>query len=475
MDASMESHVQYEIQTILGNFRPEETSIHRRRSIHVLFIHRDADVIDDCLQELNRGQFTVTADFLLNLGQCTEQCLSKNHDLIVIEYPSPSCQNASSLKQFCEYVRGIPVILLTAANQPDTFSELTAQNIFENVARENAAHLPMAVRRVLREKNLRDELVGAQKALQHSRALYRALVDNPAYGIYHCSADGKVLDLNQALVTMLGYTSKEQFLAANQESSIIADVRNGSPFAARSFETGQTDPVEVEWKRKDGTTLKARLSGRGVFDENDNYAGNEIIAVDVTDQRTLQDQLRLQASSDSLTGLANYRRLFEVLHAEICRSQRTGREFSLLLLDLDGLKRVNDQFGHLTGDRALGRLGQILRDCCRSIDTAARHGGDEFAVVLPETGQVAATLVARRICELLENDAEQPALTVSLGMASYPREAATIGTLLYAADKALYAMKSLKPTIPRSFEPSFAVQPESDLNSFQVRKKENAT
>src|SRR5229473_5606768 len=161
------------------------------------------------------------------------------------------------------------------------------------------------------------------------------------------------------------------------------------------------EPVELEWKRKDDTKLKARLSGRGVYDDRGNLAGHEIIVVDVTEQRTLEGQLRHQAASDPMTGLANHGRLFEVLHAEICRSERTGREFSLLLLDLDGLKRVNDRFGHLAGDRALCRLGQILKDCCRSIDTAARHGGDEFALVLPETGCAAATLVARRICELL--------------------------------------------------------------------------
>jgi diguanylate cyclase (GGDEF)-like protein len=211
--------------------------------------------------------------------------------------------------------------------------------------------------------------------------------------------------------------------------------------AGRFPEAKGIEPVEIERKRKDGTTLRARLSGRGVYDDNGNFAGYEIIVVDVTEQRTLEDQLRHQASSDSLTGLANHRGLFEVLHAEICRSNRTGREFSLVLLDLDGLKGINDQFGHVAGDRALCRLAQILRDCCRSIDTAARHGGDEFALVLPETGMAAATMVAHRICELLEKEMEEPALSVSVGIASHPKDAETIGTLLYAADRALYAMK----------------------------------
>jgi diguanylate cyclase (GGDEF)-like protein len=148
--------------------------------------------------------------------------------------------------------------------------------------------------------------------------------------------------------------------------------------------------------------------------------------------------------------LANHRRIFEVLHAEICRSKRTEREFSLILLDLDGLKEINDRFGHLTGNRALCRLAQILTDCCRSVDTAARQGGDEFALVLPETDLAAASLVATRICDLLAKDMEEPALSVSVGAASYPKDADTIGTLLYAADRALYAMKGKQPKAARA-------------------------
>jgi two-component system cell cycle response regulator len=240
---------------------------------------------------------------------------------------------------------------------------------------------------------------------------------------------------------MLGYATKAEFLEANRASKVVLDLSQGRRSAENSTESVRIEPVEIEWKRKNGTTLKARLSGRGVFDERGEFLGYEIIAVDITEQRALEDHLRRQALSDSLTGLANHRRLFEVLHAEICRSKRTGREFSLLLLDLDGLKAINDRFGHLAGNQALCRLAQILTDCCRSVDTAARQGGDEFALVLPETGAAAATLVARRVCDLLAADKQEPALSVSVGVASYPKDADTIGTLLYAADRALYLMK----------------------------------
>jgi diguanylate cyclase (GGDEF)-like protein/PAS domain S-box-containing protein len=427
----------------------ESAQTHRKRPLSVLFIHRDADAIDSCLQEFKRGQFTVTPDFALNLPQCLEQLKSHTYDVLLVEFPSPSCKGPEAPLLLHQIAQQIPLILLTPRLGVESLARLGEPGSFEYIVREHLSQLPSAVRRALNDKKLRDELDDARRALQHSQSLYRALVDNPAYGIYQCDAEGELLDVNQALVAMLGYDSKDQLLAANRASVIIPNLRKSVPFATGSSERQQIEPIEIEWKRKDGTPLKVRLGGRGAFDENGNFAGYEIIAVDITEQRTLEDHLRHQADSDSLTGLANHRRLFEVLQAEICRSKRTGREFSLLLLDLDGLKKVNDQFGHLAGDQALCRLGRILKDCCRSIDTAARHGGDEFALVLPETGCAAATIVARRICDLLEKDAEEPALSVSVGLAGFPKDAVTIGTLLYAADRALYEMKAAQQRASR--------------------------
>ncbi len=442
--ATMSHLAQNESQFSGGSVRLARTPSHRRRSLRVLLVHREADAIDSCLQELEQGQFTVSSDCVLNWAQGAEQMKSHAYDVIVAEYPSPSCKTSKALPLLLQAVHEIPVIFVTSGLSGESVAALTAQDAFDCVEREHIAQLPMAVRRALNNKTLREELEEARRALKHSRSLYRALVDNPAYGIYLCNAEGELLDVNQALVAMLGYASKEQLLAARQDSAIFPNFHQNSPFGGHPDETKEIEPREVEWTRKDGTTLKARLSGRSIHDENGNYAGYEIIAVDITQQRTLEDQLRHQASSDSLTGLANHRRLFEVLHSEICRSKRTEREFSLLLLDLDGLKEINDRFGHLAGNRALCRAAQILTDCCRSVDTAARHGGDEFAIVLPETGTAAATLVAQRICDLLARDTEEPILSVSVGVATYPREADTIGTLLYAADTALYAMKSRK-------------------------------
>ena len=159
------------------------------------------------------------------------------------------------------------------------------------------------------------------------------------------------------------------------------------------------------------------------------------------DNARLFDQVRHLAVTDPLTGLSNYRTLINVMETEIQRSRRTGRPFAVLLFDLDDLKTINDEHGHLVGSRAICRLANVLKIQSRAMDTAARYGGDEFAVVLPEAGDEAATSVSRRICERLAEDGEFPGVKVSVGAAVFPRDGETIDSLFGVADRALYGMK----------------------------------
>src|SRR5215467_11160834 len=160
------------------------------------------------------------------------------------------------------------------------------------------------------------------------------------------------------------------------------------------------------------------------------------------DNARLFEQVRHLAVSDPLTGLANYRRLLDVLENETERTNRTSRPFALLLLDLDGLKKINDTHGHLVGSRAICRTADILRIHCRSIDTAARYGGDEFALVLPESEDVEAHRVANRIREVMANDDEQPKLSACIGVSIYRGDGERIEKLLADADQDLYAEKA---------------------------------
>jgi diguanylate cyclase (GGDEF)-like protein len=163
------------------------------------------------------------------------------------------------------------------------------------------------------------------------------------------------------------------------------------------------------------------------------------------DNAQLFENIRELAVTDSLTGLANHRRLVEVLGNEIERAKRTGGQFALLLFDLDGLKKINDQYGHLVGTRAICRVATALRVHSRAIDTAARQGGDEFALVLPDTGAKGAQEVALRVCDRVSNDEEVPRISISTGIALYPQDGQTIEALLSTGDQALYKMKGRAP------------------------------
>lgn len=175
------------------------------------------------------------------------------------------------------------------------------------------------------------------------------------------------------------------------------------------------------------------------------------LAAETAEHKRADEYVRQLAVTDPLTGLANYRRLLDTLDSEIKRSARVGRSFSVLLIDLDGLKKINDAHGHLVGSRALCRLADVLRIHCREIDTAARYGGDEFVLVLPETDAEAARHVALRISERLGADGESPSISVSVGAAIFPRHGTTIDELLGAADHALYHQKAAPvSTLPLS-------------------------
>jgi diguanylate cyclase (GGDEF)-like protein len=167
-----------------------------------------------------------------------------------------------------------------------------------------------------------------------------------------------------------------------------------------------------------------------------------VLAAESTAHKHAEEHVRQLADSDPLTGLANYRRLVEALDSEIKRYGRSQSPFAIVLLDLDHLKKINDTYGHLVGSRALCRLANILRLHSREIDVAARYGGDEFVLLLPETNTRSALFVAQRIAERLRNESEHPPLSVSTGVALYPFDGQNLDELLVAADRAMYAEKT---------------------------------
>ncbi len=436
----------------------------RLHLLRILFVHRCVADVESCLYELKRMGFAVTFDLVVTPEQFAERLQSQSFDLILAEYPSSNWPETLVLDSIQQSGHEIPLIYLTHQMRGEAVASLILKGAYDCVEIDGIGHLPVAIHRAQEEKSLRTERDRAEKDLGRSEARYRALTGNSNYAICRCGLNGSFLEVNEAIVAMLGYASREELLSINLGSDVIRDPDKLMELFRRSNGSGLADAVEMDWTRKDRTILRVFLSGREVLNERGGSRTYELIAEDVTKQRELESHLRREAASDSLTGLANYKRLVDVLNMEIKRCERTGRQFALLMFDLDGLKRINDHYGHVTGSQALCRVADVLSFCCRDIDTAARFGGDEFALVLPETNAAAAALVAKRICDCVTNDGKGPKLSVSVGSAIYPENGERIESLLSAADLAMYAMKRQTAPVTESGRFSTGLQLASTAN-----------
>ena len=171
-----------------------------------------------------------------------------------------------------------------------------------------------------------------------------------------------------------------------------------------------------------------------------------VATVIATEQRRSRDAAIRLSTIDPLTGLFNRTFFFAAVDREIARSARSNRGFCLLMMDLDDLKTINDRHGHYFGDRVLRGVGEVIHSGVRKIDTAARYGGDEFVVLLPETDPTGAYVLAEKVrIGVTELDIEVSGsvleASISVGVVSYPDDGQTSDELLISADQAMYASK----------------------------------
>lgn len=173
-----------------------------------------------------------------------------------------------------------------------------------------------------------------------------------------------------------------------------------------------------------------------------------LAGVYASSERRVRARVLELSQTDALTGLFNRAQLFPTLDQEVQRTRRSARGFCVLMIDLDGLKGINDTMGHLRGDEVLRAVGRVITGSIRGVDSAYRYGGDEFLILLPETEFIGAYVVAEKIREGVEaiaelHGAEQAPTSVSIGLVSHPEDGASTEELMIAADRAMYQAKSL--------------------------------
>ena len=224
-----------------------------------------------------------------------------------------------------------------------------------------------------------------------------AVVDSCEDAIFAETLDGVIVGWNRAAERIYGYSASG---IVGEPASILLppEVYNELPPIMQKIKRGRgVNRFESVRMKKDGSSIRVSIAISPILDARGKVLGASVMSYEINEQKRSEESIRYLATHDALTDLANYTSLLEAFDAELRRSDRTGRPFALVLLDVDRLKEINDTHGHLAGTGALRRMAGILKRTCRSIDTAARYGGDEFAVLLVETDEAVASRVAQRI------------------------------------------------------------------------------
>ncbi len=277
------------------------------------------------------------------------------------------------------------------------------------------------------------------------------MVDESSHELYYAVAVGHGCETVNTLTLTDGKTLARWILDSG-EPLIISDINKDPRLSHVADPSAEGASSVVCMPVRTGGKILGIIQVMNI--DLETYNRNEILLRTLADYAAIAIEnaravRRIQELSitDDCTGLYNARHLFTVLSEEVHRSQRFGYDLALLFLDLDHFKRVNDQHGHLVGSALLAQIGQFLRESLRLVDAAFRYGGDEFAILLPQTSGEGALLVARRLMHVFHTREWTPAenvtlrLTASIGIAAFPTDAATPKDVVQRGDEMMYLVK----------------------------------
>jgi diguanylate cyclase (GGDEF)-like protein/PAS domain S-box-containing protein len=251
--------------------------------------------------------------------------------------------------------------------------------------------------------------------------------------------DGLVLEGNAGFSAMYGYPREEVVGSSTLDLSLWKDPTDRQTVVDMLREDGVCSNREFEFIRKDGSQLTGLFSARRLQLRGAAHVLNTIH--DVTVRKQLEQKLQEQATTDGLTGIFNRRHFLELADYEVQRAIRLDQPLSIVLLDIDYFKQINDSYGHQAGDAVLVNFARICRENIRNIDLLARIGGDEFAILLPAASSSQSSEMMSRVHAALATAQTTHPATTSGGIACLPCEIDTLDGLIDQADQALYRAK----------------------------------
>ena len=419
------------------------------KELRVLVVEDSEDDAVLLLRQLQKEKFQV-AHVRVQTGPDMEAALDRGGwDIVISDHYMPAFDSLSALNMVKAKGLDIPFIVVSGAIGEEAAVELLRAGAADFIKKGNWARLVPAVRRELREARHRRERARARQAEIEAEARYTALFENAVEGIFQSTPEGRFLSANPATARILGYQSPEELTdsVTNIQEEFYVKPHRRDEFLRQLEIKGEVSSFEVEVFRKDRSTIWVSLHSRAAFNPDGSMAHLDSILEDITARKRAEDMLYQNAFYDQLTGLPNRALFTDRLHRTMERiKRRPGLKFSVLFLDLDQFKTINDSLGHQAGDELLLSVAQMLKECVREEDTVARFGGDEFVVLLDElTDFKLALAVTRRILRelqaprLIQSREVYTSTSVGIVLSSQPFD--TAETVLRCADIAMYQAK----------------------------------
>ncbi|HEX8964751.1 MAG TPA: diguanylate cyclase, partial [Rhodocyclaceae bacterium] len=298
---------------------------------------------------------------------------------------------------------------------------------------------------------LNRRLAEEHQRIQDTSEGWRRLLTALGEGVYGVDLDGRCTFVNPAAEAMLGF-SVQEMLGREQHALFHYRREDGTAYPAdecpiaMTLQDGRARYVEDWFWRKDGTGFPVMLT-TARMEQSGTHGGAVVVFRDISDRRKIESRLREEATTDHLTGVANRRLFLKQLEMELDRFKRFGEPAVLLMADLDYFKKVNDTYGHATGDAVLRHFAEVSRQYLRRVDLIGRLGGEEFGILLPGTDTADALQFAERYRSLVQGSpaphrSGSIAVTVSIGIAEFAAGDDTPDTIMARADAALYAAKA---------------------------------
>lgn len=398
------------------------------------------------LHALDDQGFQVTRTDVDTLAGLRAALEAQEWDLIICGQPVRDVSAAAALATAREIRPDVPFIIVSGDADLDMAVALIKLGAHDYVQKSELIRLGSVIERELRDAELRRQQKITTNQLHESQELFRAIVENVGDLIAVLDTEGRRVYNSPSYRPL--FRQRDIREGSSSFLEIHPDDRERvKEIFSRTVKTGRGECAEFRFVLKDGSIRYMESDGRAIRDADGEISKVVVVSRDITEQKRLEVELREMAATDMLTGLPNRRHFLTQLDQEMARVVRvTDHYASVLMIDVDHFKHVNDTFGHSTGDCALRHLASLMRQELRKVDTLGRLGGEEFAIILPGAPLAAAEVFAERLRNTV---AASPAthldstipLTISVGVTEIKVGDTCADDTLARADRALYHSK----------------------------------